>query len=237
MANIITLEEGDVKLLEHVDARVSDKYVPIFTSELMKLLKPEFEFVDGSRISKTSTAHYINLKNKNDDTIRIYNSFDRSMALRIGMVSEGISIPLGIDRLIHIGQKARDFQEEFKEAKADILEAVTTAKAFKEYLEKTVATADIAKAITTSIFTHGAGKKQNLGISEFINYTDLLLDKNISLKKYINLSIRSYQLGEYSYVKDGVKMNGRPKPSLMGRIHLENRLIKTLQEKFPEYFL
>jgi len=237
MANMITLKEQDVKLLEHVDSKVSDKYVPIFTSELMKLLEPEYKFEDGVRIKGTTTAHFVDLKNEDGDTIRIYNSFDRTMALRIDMVSEGIAIPLGIDKLIHIGQKAKNFQEEFKEAKADILAAVIVAKTFKEYLEKTVATEDIAKEITNSIFVHGNGKEQNLGITEFINYTDLLLNQNISLKKYINLSIRSYQLGEYSYVKDGKKMNGRPKTSVLGRVHLENRLIQTLNEKFPEYFL
>jgi len=231
------LTKEGITLLEHVDAKVSDKYVPIFTSELIKLLEPEFQFIDGTRIKGTSTAHFINLENDTGDKIRIYNSFDRTMALRVDMVSDGIAIPLGVDRLVHIGAKAKSFQDEFAEAKQDILDAVVVARTFKDHMVNTVATPEIAKAITKAIFVFGNGKDQNKGVTEVVNYTDILLDQNISLARYINLSIRSYLTGEYNYTKDGLKLNGRPKNSVLGRIHLENRLVKTLQGQFPEYFL
>jgi len=233
---LTTLNKEEVKLIEHVNENVSDKYVPIFTSELIDLLEPEFQFDSGMRVKQTETGHYVDLKKAND-TIRIYNSFDRSMALRVHLVSDGISIPLGIDRLIHRGEKASNFQEEFKAAKQDILDAVIVAKTFKDHLDNTIATKEIAKAITESIFVMGSRKKDNKDITDIVNYADLLLDQNISVSKYINISIRSYLKGEYNYTKNDVKMSGKPKRSVLGIIHLENRLVKTLEEKFPEYFL
>ena len=230
------LEKDEIKLLEHVDKNVSDKYVPIFTTDIMALLEPEFTFEYGLQITPASSAHFVSLKN-DDTNIRVYNSFDRSMALRIDMVADGISIPLGIEKLIHIGQKAKNFQEEFNLAKQDILDAVVTAKVFTAHLQNTKATKEIAAEITKSIFVHGKGSARNKGITKINNYTDLLLEKGITLSKYINLSIRSFLTGEYTYIKDGKKINGKSKRSLVYKLHLENRLIKTLQEKFPEFFL
>jgi len=237
MRKVIRLETTeDVKMIETVSKRVSKKYVPIMSTELIALMEPEFKFVGGTQIRKGSTKHYIDL-DSGDDHLRIYNSYDRTMALRVNLVSDGMVIPLGVDRLVHIGQKAKDFTVEFTEAKDEIKEAIKTAKLTDFFLKDNVITVELAKTLTEAIFQHGTGKKINQGITDIRNFTDILIDQKISIKKYITLSVRAFLTGEYTYIKNGKKLNGRKKEGIMRKVKIENRVIKALTDEYPEYFL
>ena len=69
------------------------------------------------------------------------------------------------------------------------------------------------------------------------NFTDILIDQKISIKKYITLSVRAFLTGEYTYIKNGKKLNGRKKEGIMRKVKIENRVIKALTDEYPEYFL
>ena len=228
---------ADVKAIENVSENVSERYVPIYSTELIEALAPEFEFQNGLKFRPGSNAHYIDFKGRDGEHLRIYNSYDRSMAIRVDMISEGVSIPLGIDRLIHLGKKAEHFKEDFTEAKKDIIEAVATGQEIDMFLKNTVAVAPITEKITKAVFKIGRTKEQEAKITEVNNYTDLLLEKGISLKVYLNKTINSFIKGEYTYISDGVKRNGTRRDSMLQKLQCENRVMTLLKEENIEVFL
>jgi len=227
---ILTVE--DVAKYENISGGASDKYVPIYTTDLINMLAPEFKFDHGEQVLGRSNAHYVDLVNDEGDRIRILNSFDRSLALRISLVSEGVLIPLGVERLVHIGTKAKGFTDEVAESRQEIFEAVAVAKKFEMFLKNTPITEDVAKDISREIFTHGKDAKK---ITEIVNYVDLI--DGLDIQRYINLSIRGFLTGNYTYMKDAVKAVGKKKNSVLGRIQIENRIVALFTAKYPEYFL
>ena len=225
----------ELRSIEKVHPSVSKKYVPIYTSDIVEILHPEFRYVHGVQFVKGLTRHYVDLMNKEGDTIRIYNSYDRTLALRVNYITAdaGVSIDLGIDRLVHIGSKAKDFTDDLSDAKEAIINGVKNAKFIMHKLTNTLVTENMAKEISDIIFV----KELNKNVQEYTNYVDILLEKNIDLKKYIDMSIHNYIEGEYTFVKDGVKHNGRKIRSVLRKVRLENKIMKYIKENFPEYFL
>ena len=104
----------DIKKFENISPRVSEKYAPIFSTDLIKILAPEFKLVKAQRTSSGSTGHYVDMINDKKETIRIYNSYDRTLSFRMSLVSGKYSIDLGTNRVIHRGETASTLTETFK---------------------------------------------------------------------------------------------------------------------------
>jgi len=223
----------DVKALEVVSSNVSDKYVPIYTSELIKILQPEFQFEQGVSLSRKTSQHYVDLTH-GEDTLRIFNSYDRTFALRMAYVGTGIPVDLGVDRLIHIGKKAKTFIEDTKTHKDEIVDAIKTAKKIDTYLGVNKVIPKMAKGISDIIFNNITSKE---GFQSYVNYIDLLVPKGLTIKSYINQSIIKYNNGDYNYTVAGTKKTGLKKGSAFNKIVLEKQIMDFLTDEYIELMI
>ncbi len=234
----------DVKSFEVVSPRLSKQYVPIWTSDVIKILEPEFTLVTGAKAGGTSSCHYVDLKSK-DGMIRLYNSYNGWWALSANYVTDDVVINLNIDRLIHRGSKASSFLLDLKEAKEDIINAVPAAKMVARKLNDAPVTHELQTKISDIIFAVESKRKNFV---KYNNYTDIVVDNRkanteigegteVSVSGYIKSSINNYFKGMYSIESTKGKRLGRPHKNAMLRVRFQNKIIKMLQDETPEYFL
>jgi hypothetical protein len=251
----------EVQAIEKVSPKVSERYVPIYTSELIEALAPEFEFVSGYKFGRgTGSKHYVTLKNKDNDYIRIYNSFDASLAFRAYLVSDDIQFSI-IDenRVIHTGDKARSLgdKDHIQEIKEAIIKAIPNTKLLSSKLKDTEIDLDseiadkIKEAISKKrLYSFKRSQKRSKKVEkdadyEFVNYTDDVVKKlqdagkNISIYSYINLSIKNFLQGNYGIknTKTQVVSSGNPVKSVTVRLIITNNVTKVLEKDCFEYLI
>jgi len=251
MAKIKTLKTiKDIKALE-VPTNVTEKYVPIYTTELIEALKPEFKFISGVNFGYKDSKHYVDLNNEKGDRIRIYNSFNGSLALRIYYVSDNLQFSLvDGDRIVHRGDKARnasdkDFLTEVKEA---IINSIDNTKTLKTNLEKieidlnSDLADEIKKAVSGyTVYQYNRNKDTKF---DFVNYVDEVAKKAkengnpLSVYKYINLTVKNFVDGNFGYKDEkGNVKSGRKVNSSFVKVTVYNSLTKVLEDKLPEYLI
>jgi hypothetical protein len=224
----------EIKKFEVLSPKCSKIYAPIYSSDIVKILEPEYKMTTACKWYKNSTKHYVDLENGNDK-IRIYNSYDRTLSFRMGLVSDGFSVDLGAHRVVHKGQTAKELTEEIRKHKTTILNSVETAKELIQKFKDNKVTPAIAKAISDTVFDTHIKKK---GFQEYTNYADTLVELNdISIYTYITATVNNYLKGEYTVTVNGKKKNGREVKSVLSKMNLEIKIMKTLQDEFIEYFL
>ena len=237
---VYTLEE--LAEYEVISPLVSDKYVPIYTTEIAKILEPEFTLDHATRIQGKNSSHYADFLNEIGDRIRIYNSYDRSLAFRMSLVSNSkekgapgsYSVDLGTERVVHIGENATILVDKIRENKQDILNSVETARTILDKLSTLKINSLSAKIISEVVFNRLASLK---GFQSYTNYADILIDRGISIDAYINISIKNYIDGNYTITSNGVKRKGRKSGSILSKVWTENKIVESLSEKLPELFL
>jgi hypothetical protein len=205
--------------------------VPIFTSEIAKLLEPEFKFVHAVKPLKHSSLHYADLTD-GENTIRVYNSYDRKLALRVTLYVDGMPVDLGAERLIHIGSKAKTFVDDLQEHKKNILDSIENAKTLHNVLNTTPITKELAGKIKEIIYRNYIKKD---GFQSLENYADMLIEKNISVTSFIKASIVNFEKGNFTYVINGEKHTGRKQNSTFGKIEIEAKIMELIQEEFIEF--
>ena len=231
LTELVTVE--DVKKIEKVSKNVSEKYVPIFTSDVIDIMEPDFVFVGGVKWHKNTTQHYIEMKRGND-FIRIYNSFDRTAAFRMFYKGE-VSIDLGIDKLVHRGKKAASFKEILENSKDEIVEAIDRTKNGIVQLNQIQVTPELQNKISDVVFGKYLKKK---GFQSYTNYVDSIVEeKGMSVLSYIKSTIANYNKGLYTVTIKGVKKEGREKKSLFTKLKIEGKVNKFLLSEYPELFL
>jgi hypothetical protein len=261
--NFILNTVEDVKSIENVALKVSDRYVPIYTTDIIEALAPEFEFVTGYKFGRgKSTKHYVTLKNKDNDQIRIFNSFDASMAFRAYLVSDDIQFSLVDDnRVVHVGDKARSLgdKDAITDIKESIINAIPNMKLLSSKLQdvEVDVDSDIAQKIKEAIskktlYYYNRSKTKAAKAAktdevkyEFVNYTDEVVKglqekgKKVSIYTYINLSVKNFIEGNYGFrhPKTKVLSGGRPIKSVTNRISITNRVAKVLEKDFFEYLI
>jgi len=235
----------DVENIEHIDPNVSDKYVPVYSTELIDILAPEFEFKGGTLFHPGSTKHSLHFVTKDGDDLVIYNSYDRRLALGFYLKTGDFNVDVGVDRLIHMGQRAKDFAEALENSKADILKNIKNTKTMMYTLAKEEVDATIAANITNIVFGSKLfeGRERKATGVQIVNPADMLLeikeakDQTVSVKGYIDLTLRNFYEGNYTYLVNGVKKVGRPTKQLFQKVTIQNKLVKFLKETYPELFL
>jgi hypothetical protein len=209
--------------------------------------------VSGYRYGSTTSKHYVNLVNDDGDNIRIYNSFDGSLALRVYLTADEFQFNLVSDhRVIHRGDKARNVNDinHLYEIKESILRTIPNMKELKVNLSKTKIDLDseLTELINESVskrklyYLEQTAKK---GKFQFINYTSVVaekMEKNgkpLSIYNYINLTIKNFLDGHYGIkdVKTGFVKAGRKTNSPFAEIRILNDITKAIEEKLPEYLI
>lgn len=223
----------DVRAIEEISPYVSEKYVPIYTSNIIEVLEPEFKFEYGYKWYATTSQHYVELKH-GEDTVRIYNSFDRSAAFRMFLQGD-VSIDLGVDRLVHIGAKAASFKDDLLASKETIIDAIKKAKEGIAQLGGIQVNSELQKEISDAIFSDEIKKK---GFQSYTNLVDVIVEqKGLTVLGYIKSSISNYIKGNYSVTNSGTKKTGNEKRAAFTKIQLESKVNKFLIAKYPELFL
>ncbi len=224
-----------LKAFEQISPKVSSKYVPIYSTELVETLAPEFTLVKAVKICDSSSMHYTDMISQEGDHIRFYNSFNRSLAFRMSLItSDGLIVGLGSDRITHIGKNAKNLIDDTVEYKKSIIESITNAKILAKTLKTENIKANLARVISDIIFKNIIEKK---GFQGYGNLVDVLLEQDISITDYINKTIKNFLGGNYTYTVNGVKKIGRPNRSTYKKVIIETSLIKFLENEFPEYFI
>lgn len=221
--------------IEKVSPKVSDKYVPIFTSKVIQNLSPEFEFKSGLKFSNANSQHMVYLKYDNQTDIAIANSFDRSRAFSVHLVSNNIHIPLDLDRQIHVGEHAASLTENFKINKSEVVDAIKHAKSIVFKLQRTPAIDRIKTDIINIVFDTPMKRK---GFAEL----DFKIDRDVkTVYTYINAAVDTYIKGEYhialekngkDIIRKGVKINSRFK-----KICIMNSIYKYIEKELPEVLI
>lgn len=253
MKNYTLKNLSELKNIERISKEVSDKYVPIYTSELVEVLKPEFTFLSGFTFGSNTTKHGVTLKNKSGDKIRIYNSFDGTLAFRVYYVTESLNFSLlDNNRVVHRGDKARNIsdKEHLNEIKDSIIKAIPNVKKLQTKLKtlKINTESKIAKVIKAAVFK-GRADYYKYKIKdesyEFVNYVDTVAEKAkengnpLSIYAYINLTVKNFIDGNYGikHGKTGNVKGGRKVKTAFMKICIINDLTKAIEKNLVEYFI
>ena len=229
---------NELKAFERVDGNVSKKYVPIYTSAVIEAMAPEFTLDYGHRVFKTWSAHYAMLNNEAGDTIKITNSFDRRWAFGFQLITkEGFTVRVGLDRIVHIGAKAKEFNETFKDQKEDILKAIKNAATFATTLQNTKVQPALQEKITDIVFRKSIGTK---GFQSLTNDADVLQENSkngMSVTGYILATLKAFEKGNYTVTNQGTKKVGGKTKSIFNRTQTESLLMDLIEDEFEYYLL
>lgn len=230
-----TMEE--LKSFETIKGKVSKKYVPIYTSEVIQHLSPEFEFKRGVKYYDFNSAHSVYL-DYNGATVSIENSYDRSRAFSFKYNDGSIVIPLDLTRQLHIGKKATTVSEEIRINKDEIMVAISNAKTIVEKLKDVTALPQFKADIEKVIFKP---------IIEKEGFQELLLhevgESNDTVYKYINRLVKMYEEGDYHIkIKDKKTGDfrtrfGRKSSSAFVKLQTTNAVYKYLYDEYIEAFI
>ena len=235
-ATFSTIEE--LKAFELVDTNVSDKYVPIYTSEIIEILEPEFKFVGGEKYYNFNSAHTVFLESENGIRIAISNSFDRTRAFSAFLIADEIRIPLDLDRQIHLGSEAAALTENFRDNKPEFFVAIEHATAVVRKLKTTNIPQYVKDEVTEIVF---AATKKRKG---FIELDLNIADNYNTCFTFINSCIYRYIKGEYNVVLESkssldgeVIRKGSKLSSRFVKLQLTNEVYSYLAEELPELFI
>ena len=213
-----------------VPSNVSKQYVPIYSTDIIAALEPEFQFTYAMKFFPKQSRHYFEMES-DKGKIRVYNSYDRSLALRIAYVAD-IPVDLGVNHLIHRGASAQTFNDNLHELKPLILKAIDSAQLLSNALANTKVTKNLAKEISVIVFAKVIEKE---GFQEYKNYTDLLGE--MSVTTYIKTTMKNYLEGNYTYVVSGNKKNGRVLRSALLKMQIEAKIMDFIAEDHVEFLL
>ena len=231
----IITDQNELEIFENVSPKVSAKYVPIYTSEVVRDLAPEFKFVEGVRYCSYNTMHSVLLKNEDGDVIVMDNSYDRSRAFSLYFSVGKFNIPLNLDRQIHIGENARHLVEDLTLNKKDIQKAIEDAKTIARNFKDTHIIDDFKKEIIDIVFKQVKSRKN------FVELDLIIADGYDNFFDFINTVIDRYYKGQYHVVKKTAKgeriHKGRVIKSRFGRLQISNNVYKHLAKNHIELFV
>lgn len=215
-------DKEHIKNLEKVWSGVSSKYVPIKTTDFIKIFEPEFTFKRGRQYRQGSNAHYVELSKDSDINIYIENSFDTSLSLRVAFKYK--DFVFGKVRQIHKGMPAIKLNEQ----QADIAELYSQASQTIDSLMTTEFSKEEMKSIATVALKVREKREENV---RGINYnTTNALDFICTLLNDIkegNLEYRS--TSGWKYLKE-VKSD-------LSIVEVSNAMWKVIHKKFPEFYI
>ena len=222
---------------EILSPKISEIYVPVYTSDLARILAPEFEFEYARFFRAGSTAHAAVFHVvETGQKLVVYNSYDRSVALRVLLKDShgtGFGTPLNIDRIIHKGNRPKNFVDGLEDVKQDIINSIGVARTIREELSnlKIRHFPDLAKEIQDIIFED---KSENL----VGNPVSEELYNRISVYGYIQVLYRVLNEGNYKYInKKGKIRKGRKHYNPFKELVSNRKILEVLEVKFPEIFV
>lgn len=229
------LEKDKIKSIETISSKVSNKYIPILSSNIVDILSPEFIFIDCTRFTPSNSQHQIRLKFR-EDIISIINSYDGSKAFRMYLSSKNIQIPLNIDRQVHIGQYASSMEDSIKLNKQNLIDSIQLAHQVVDKLKNTPVHKSFEDQLLDVIF-YSIKKRdgfQKISITQYGSHFNNMYD-------YINFYTSEYLSGNYvvSFIKRGKDSfrKGRPIKSSFRKLAVMNDVYKYVIKNLPQISL
>ena len=145
----------------------------------------------------------------------------------------GFGTPLNIDRIVHKGERPKNFVEGLEEVKQDIINSIETANILRTELSnlKIRHFPKLAKEIQDIIFEDKSENLVGNPISEE-------LYNRISVYGYILVLYRKLNDGDYKYIsKKGRIRKGRKHYNPFKELVSNRKILKTLESEFPELFV
>ena len=221
---------ADLKKLEKVSSEASEQYVPISTTKIIQDLSPEFKFISANRVFPISSRHEVILQHGND-YILIENSYDRSRSFRLSFLSNGVLIPLDLEKVVHRGEFAKNLEQDILVNKDKVIEALHNAKTVVTTLKNSPITDKYKTEITNIVFEKHIKKgfKVDVGViasryENFFDYGATLAERLID--------------GAYYYENDKGKLRrGRKIKSRFLQLEAVNKVIKYLKDNNPAVFI
>lgn len=221
-----------LKGFEKIDKKCSAKYVPIYSSRIIKNLSPEYSFTIGQKYTASRSTHAIYLQNEDNDTIQIENSYDRSRAFSLRFVDSNITIPLDLNRVIHTGFNAQNLVENLLEDKDELNTALEHAKTTVRYLKDTKIPKSFKKKVLEVVFED----KQKLKTTKEIDIT--IASSYNTFYDYIDTVVGRYLEGQYLIVNQkGKTRKGLRLKNRFKRLDVTNKVYKLLVQENPEIFI
>lgn len=228
---------NELKEIEKPSSYLSEVYVPIYSSRIIEYLEPEYTFIRAEKYYPGSTKHTVTLKNKDDDTIIFFNSYDGKRAFSMIFNYGNISIPLDIDKQVHKGENAKTIQNEIKINKQQIFDAIKYAKHIVNALKATKVREEDKKFIEDEVFKRIKKRENFISLEQFKTNrsTETFFD-------YIENTVDNYLEGNYHIVIKNAKNQeknrvGRRVKSKFERLEITNRVFKTLFKNRPDIFI
>lgn len=209
----------ELERFERISSRVSKKYVPIYSTKLVESLEPQFKYIGVNPYSRTGnngSRHYITMSCGESLLLRIENSFDGTLALRISFQYN--NFVFGFIRQVHIGKNAIDMSttNEISEIYKSALKYVDTLSAIKFTKEEQLQIIEIV------------AKERGISIAR-LNNPEQYTDDNLSAIDFIE------KILEIVY-NQGVKMS-KPLKNDFCKMKVSKKIYKFLDETYPELSL
>jgi len=212
----------DISTLKKWEDRIeeSDSYIPIRTTDIIEKLGYEVLTI----YSFSKTYHGVTLYDDEINRILIENSYKKERAFRLSLYSNGMFIPLGLEKIIHRGERAKTFSEIDK---VELSEAIKSRKNAIEKMKKVPVSELVEKEIMNVIF----GKRE----------IDLKEDENNlrrdNLADFIEDVLDIYSTGNYFIIKKDKIRKGRAKRNISYLLSLSTKLYKSIYKNYPFIFI
>lgn len=217
-----TTNKEEVKDFEKVSSSLSEKYVPMKTSEYIATFEPMFEFSKARQYRKGSSAHYVELNKGEDINVYIENSFDGTLSMRIAFRFQDFIF--GKVRQIHKGIPAVNMNSN----KSDIVKLYDQASRTTDSMRETDFTKE-EKDMICEVALAVKSKK-----SKFVK--GITYDTKNGLDFVVTLlsDIREGNL-EYKTAKGWRPL--RETKSQMTMVEISNAIWGVIHKKFPEFYI
>jgi len=209
-----------IKKLESL-TNETKSYIPIKTTDIIEMLKSEFDV--GIIHSVSRTYHTVNF-HRNDDAIVLENSYRKERAFMLSLFIGGMYIPLGLERVIHRGERAHEVNQ--LDA-ATIIEAIDSRKNSMVKMKEAPVTKSIEDRIMKMIF---GNRKIDLKETE----NELSRD---NLFNFLERVLLIHRAGNYLIIRSDKVRKGRVRKNMRYLIKLSNKLYKTIKEEYPFIFI
>jgi len=222
-SNIKTIE--DIKRFERISTRVSSKYVPIYTSNLVESLSEGFSIISGSIYRYTSNAHYIVLGSNKNDKLKLYidNSFDRTVALRISFMYKNLIF--GFIKQVHMGESASDISHNYD----SVSELYIKASSFIDTLSKYQLDEEDRQVIVEQLF-----KERGIPLNRVVEESIFKFKESETTLEYFDRIIGLLMSGEFQINSTkGIKL-ARASKSQFLKISMNKRIYTYLTKHNPE---
>jgi len=219
----------ELEKYERISSSCSKKYVPIFSTKLVESLEPEFKYLGVQPYSRTGnngSRHYITMKKNDSIELRIENSFDRTLALRISFVYK--NFVFGFVRQVHIGQNAlsisqtNEISDIYKKA-TDYVQKLTSIKFTK---------------IEQMQIIQIAAKERGISIARLSNPTQYLNEDLNAMEFIENVLEMVYNRGvEYISTKTDSTKLSKPMNNDFTKMKVSKKVYSFLDKVYPELSL